>query len=175
MKNFDRSAGEARHIEGLGRDVGGRSSTGRGLLVVGHADAGLTASPIPVDWVLEGDPVATRLIHSTSKDGTATTVVWECTPGAFNWFYGVDETIHIVSGSATLTEPNGATHYISPGSIVYFPAGSQARWEVHDTVRKVAIFRRPMPRAAGLVMRTVDAIRRALSGKGRRLGISLEA
>ncbi len=133
-----------------------------GGLVVSQAGAALSASLIPEDWVLEGEPEAHALLHSESKDGMANTVVWECTPGAFNWSYGCDETIYIIEGAATLTEAGGIPHRIGPGSIVYCPAGSEVRWDVFDTVRKVATERRPLPRSAALAMLIAQKVRKVL-------------
>ncbi len=137
--------------------------------MVGQVGAALSPSLVPKDWVLGGEPKVRALLHSESKDGMASTVVWECTPGAFNWFYGCDETIYIVEGAATLTEAGGVPHRIGPGSIIYCPAGSEVRWDVVETVRKVATQRGTLPRSAALAMLIAQRVRKMLglaSGDG---------
>ena len=47
----------------------------------------LEPSPINRDWILEGDPRARAILLSRSADGTASTFIWDCTAGRFNWYY----------------------------------------------------------------------------------------
>jgi len=145
-----------------------------GPLVVAQAGASLSPpSPLPGDWVLEGEPRTSVMHHSTSRDGMATTVVWECTPGSFTWSYDCDETLYIIEGAATLTEPAGGRHSIGPGSIIYCPAGYVIRWDVSHTLRKVATERRTLPRSAVLAMVISQTIRRLLGHAPRAAGDSL--
>ena len=62
----------------------------------------LTPNPIPPSWIIEGNPVAQGSVLSTSADGLASTILWECTEGKFNWYYDFDETIMILEGAIVL-------------------------------------------------------------------------
>jgi hypothetical protein len=59
-------------------------------------------------------------ILSTSADGTASTIIWSCTEGRFNWYYDFDETIMILEGSIVLESdgmaPKPAAAPIRPSS-----------------------------------------------------------
>ena len=112
----------------------------------------MQSAPIPPHWVVHGAPVANNRVLARSTDRTATTVMWECTAGKFDWFYDSEETIYVLEGGATLTI-NGKTQAIGPGSVVVFPAGSRALWEVGHYIRKFAVFRQPVPQPLSLCMR----------------------
>jgi uncharacterized cupin superfamily protein len=59
-------------------------------------------SPIYPNWVLEGNPVARNKVLSSSADGSASTIIWDCTAGRFNWIYDVDETIYVIHSNRSL-------------------------------------------------------------------------
>ncbi len=120
--------------------------------LISAADIGLDPAPINAAWILEGNPQARNKVIFKSDDGTAWTMVWDCTAGRFNWFYSCDETVHIVEGDVVLTTAAG-TLTLSAGSAFFFPAGSWATWQVDDYVRKVAFLRHTLPRPAGAMLR----------------------
>ncbi|MFT4215341.1 MAG: cupin domain-containing protein [Microbacterium sp.] len=63
--------------------------------------------------------------------------VWEVTPGTFDSTrVGYHELCQIVSGRATITEPDGTSFEIAPGSLFITPEGWVGTWEVHETLRK---------------------------------------
>ncbi len=134
-------------------------------IMVSQTEGALRAAPIQADWVLSGAPKARNRVLSRSRDRTAITVVWDCTAGAFNWFYDSEETIHVLEGAARLTFA-GQELVIGPGSVVIFPAGSQARWDVDCYIRKLAIFRQTVPRPFGVAMRAWNRLL-SLSSGGR--------
>src|SRR6476646_5609815 len=72
------------------------------LIETSHRDALLKPSPIEPSWIIEGSPEARSCVLSTSKCGSAWTMIWSCTEGKFNWYYDVDETIMILDGSIVL-------------------------------------------------------------------------
>jgi uncharacterized protein len=74
----------------------------RQLIEAGHSNVDLKPSPIEPSWIIEGNPEACSRQLSSSKDGIATTMIWSCTEGTFNWYYDVDETIMILEGSIVL-------------------------------------------------------------------------
>jgi len=112
----------------------------------------LEPAPINADWILEGSPQARNRVVFKSDDGTAWTMVWDCTAGRFNWFYSCDETVHILEGNVSLTTAAG-TVTVEAGNAIFFPAGSWATWHVSSYVRKVAFLRHTLPRPAGSMLR----------------------
>src|SRR5271165_1295141 len=129
-----------------------------------YRDADLIPSPIHQGWILEGEPKARSFLVSLSQDRTTSVYVWDCTAGRFNWFYGVDETVCVLEGSALITLPHKQVKRLEPGVIVLFPKGSQAEWRVDSYIRKVAFCRTPLPAAAALGFRAVNKAIRILSG-----------
>ena|SRR5271170_2917674 len=107
----------------------------------GKARTRFVLCPIKPDWILEGEPVARVALLSRSADGKATTCYWDCTAGRFNWYYGLDETVHVLEGAVTLKSPRGHTQRVLAGDTVFFPAGSHAEWTVDTYVRKLAFLR----------------------------------
>lgn len=63
--------------------------------------------------------------------------VWEVTPGSFSSTRPqYHEMCQIVVGRATITEPDGTTFEVGPGSLFVTPEGWTGSWEVHETLRK---------------------------------------
>ena len=104
----------------------------------------LDPAPIRAGWILEGRPVARGRILCGSTDDNAFTVMWDCTAGRFNWYYDIDETIHVVEGSAVLQGRNGQQHLLMPGDVFLCAAGTCYEWTVRSYVRKIAFVHRPM-------------------------------
>lgn len=107
----------------------------------------LRCAPINSDWILEGNPVARNRVLSRSSDSLACTIVWDCTAGKFNWFYDIDETVHIVEGSVTVSDGKSPPKTLMPGDVAFFPAGTKAHWHVENYVRKIAFCQRTLPKA----------------------------
>ena len=61
----------------------------------------LTPRPIEPSWIIEGNPVAQSCVLSKSADGLASTMVWECSEGRFNWYYDFEETVLILEGRSS--------------------------------------------------------------------------
>jgi hypothetical protein len=120
--------------------------------IISAVDISLDPAPINTGWILEGNPQARNKVIFKSDDGTAWTMVWDCTAGRFNWFYTCDETVHVVDGGVVLTTIAG-TVTLSAGEAFFFPAGSWATWQVDNYIRKVAFLRHPLPRPAGAMLR----------------------
>ena len=85
----------------------------------------LNPSPIHPSWILEGNPVARNRLISSSADGTASALIWDCTAGRFNWFYDVDETVQ-----SRVRKAEGAPilnrHFESSVSGLYFAGAAAA-------------------------------------------------
>jgi len=136
------------------------------ILITG-TDLALNAAPIRPEWILGGDPVARNRVISKSQDGTAITLLWDCSAGDFNWVYDTDETLYIIEGEATLTDCAG-TRTIRAGDVVFFAAGSAARWHVETYVRKVAVFRYALPKPVGLAVKIAHRARMAVMTTARQ-------
>ncbi|HTY76935.1 MAG TPA: cupin domain-containing protein [Candidatus Bathyarchaeia archaeon] len=122
------------------------------IMIAAATTADLEPSPISPDWILEGKPVTRSKELGRSKDRTSYVMVWDCTAGRFNWHYNKDETLVVVSGDAVITDERGRERRIGPGDIVFFPAGSSARWHVAEYIKKVAFLRHTMPSPMGLAV-----------------------
>jgi uncharacterized cupin superfamily protein len=134
-------------------------------IAFGAATVQLNPAAINPDWVLEGKPVTRNKLLSTSADGTASTLLWDCTAGRFNWFYDVDETVYVLEGSVTIKDQEGSVRRVSTGDWIFFPKGSHAEWTVQTYVRKVAFCRSPMPRTVEIA-RGVYRVLKKLTGRG---------
>jgi uncharacterized cupin superfamily protein len=113
-------------------------------ILFANRDVQMNECPIHPEWIIEGSPVCRNLVLSSSADGTASTLLWDCTAGRFNWFYDVDETLYIIEGSVVVKSSVGVSRRITAGDTVFFPAGSRAEWTVETYVRKIAFCRTPL-------------------------------
>lgn len=114
-------------------------------IVCGSVSVDLKPAPINPNWIIEGNPTARNAELSRSRDGSACTLVWDCTPGRFEWHYHTDETIHILEGVVVLDDGVSPARRYGPGDVVFFPAGARVAWTVETHVRKLAFFRRHLP------------------------------
>jgi hypothetical protein len=131
----------------------------------------LSAAAINPNWILEGNPVARNKLLFKSADGTATTWLWDCTAGKFNWFYDIDETVHLIEGSVIIKDDTGGVSQVKAGEAIFFPAGSSAEWTVPNYVRKFAILRVPLPRQVQFAKRVYHSLKRLA---GRRNGTDVK-
>lgn len=118
----------------------------RDIVVATAGTAELNPSPINSSWVLSGTPDARNRVLAKSQDRTSYVMVWECTPGLFNWHYAQDETVTLLEGEVFISEAGGDERRLGPGDMAFFPAGSKATWRVTKPVRKVAVVREALPR-----------------------------
>ncbi len=124
----------------------------------------LQPAPIVPAWVRGGNPTARAAEISRSADGSAFTVIWECTAGAFEWTYDFDETIHILEGSIVLRDGGNAPTRLGPGDVVFFPKGSKVYWEVEGYVKKIAFFRKVIPNPLSGPYKMLRRLKQALKG-----------
>jgi uncharacterized protein len=130
--------------------------------------AELSPAPIPTEWIIEGQPIARNRLIFASSDGSSSTLLWDCTPGRFNWFYDVDETICLLAGEVTVVDAAGTHHQLSAGDVFTFPAGSRFEWTVPSYVRKIAFVHAPLSRKILLLKRLYSAFGKLLR-PGRRM------
>ena len=134
-------------------------------MVLSHTGVELVSAPIEPSWVLEGKPTARNAELSRSPDGTSCTLIWDCAPGKFVWHYNTEETIHILEGVVVLNDGTGVERRLGPGDVVFFPAGAKVHWHVVEHVRKLAFFRRQMPKPVEVVLRSLRRVKNAVKGK----------
>jgi uncharacterized protein len=133
----------------------------------------LAPRPIDPSWIIEGNPVAQSCVLSQSADGLASTIVWECSEGRFNWYYDLDETILILEGSIVLESDTMSPTRYGPGDVVFFRDGAHARWHVEGRVRKLAFCRTTQPYVLGFALRAFNKIKRIMFLSEKRGGASL--
>ncbi len=96
-------------------------------------DCGVS-SPRPA--AIAGDPRESSITlwsHNALDIG-----VWECTPGEFSFTrMGYSEVLTVLSGRATLHIDGGPSFELVPGAMILTPSGTNGRWTIHETVRKV--------------------------------------
>jgi uncharacterized cupin superfamily protein len=141
-----------------------------GAIRIGTAQVSLNPSPIHPDWILEGEPIARNRFLSGSDDGTACTLVWDCTAGRFDWYYDFDETVYVVEGSVRVKDDRGVERRVEAGDTIFFPAGTHAQWTVDHYIRKIAFCRAPLPWQVILAKRAYGACKRTVKRLlGRRI------
>ena len=143
------------------------------LIEIGKTDVELTSRPIAPSWIIEGNPQATWCVLSKSADGLASTMVWHCTAGKFNWYYDFDETILILEGSIVLENETMRPKRYGAGDVIFFKDGAHAKWHVEGRVRKLAFCRTTQPPILGIALRAFNKIRRVLLASGKRQAASL--
>ena len=135
----------------------------------------LTPRPIEPSWIIEGNPQAQCSVLSKSADGLASTMVWQCTEGKFNWYYDFDETILILEGGIVLESDTMAPTRYGPGDVIFFKDGAHARWHVESHVKKLAFCRKTQPVWLGFALRVFLKLRKMFSSAGNRQPASLMA
>lgn len=128
-----------------------REATPAGPVIPADNPFGLQPDPIPREWVREGNPTARRKRLVGSSDDMASTHMWDCTAGRFDWHYGSDEVIYVVEGSVIVEDTAGVRRRLGAGDTFLFPAGSVFHWTVSDYVRKIAFLHTPLSRKLRIV------------------------
>jgi uncharacterized protein len=145
----------------------------RALIETANLVVNLTPRPIEPSWIIEGNPVAQCCVLSKSADGLASTMVWQCSEGKFNWYYDFDETILILEGSIVLENDAMPPTRYSAGDVIFFKDGAHARWHVEGHVRKLAFCRTTQPMLFGFALRVVNKLKRTLMPSAKRQPASL--
>jgi uncharacterized cupin superfamily protein len=141
----------------------------RALIEAAKIASNLPPWPIEPSWIVEGNPTAECALLSTSADGLAWTVVWQCSEGRFNWYYGYDETILVLEGSIVIEAEGMPPTRYGPGDVIFFRDGAHAKWHVESRVRKLAFCRKTVPVLIGLGLRVFSKIKRTLSPRERKV------
>ena len=134
----------------------------RELIEIARLTVDLTPRPIEPSWIIEGKPDATWSVLSKSADGLASTMVWHCTAGKFNWYYDFDETILILEGGIVLESDTMPPTRYGPGDVIFFKDGAHARWHVESHVKKLAFCRKTSPVWLGFALRVFLKLKKIL-------------
>ena len=147
----------------------------RALIEIAKTTVDLTPRPIEPSWIIEGKPDATWCVLSQSADGLASTMVWHCTAGKFNWYYDFDETILILEGGIVLESDTMPPTRYGPGDVIFFKDGAHARWHIESHVKKLAFCRKTQPVWLGFALRVVLKLKKMFLPAGDRQPASLMA
>jgi uncharacterized protein len=145
----------------------------RELIEIATLTVDLAPRPIQPSWIIEGKPEARCCVLSKSADGLASTMVWHCTEGKFNWYYDFDETILILEGAIVLESHGLQPTRYGPGDVIFFKDGAHARWHVEGHVKKLAFCRKTQPAWLGFALRVLGKLKRILLPPGEREAASL--
>jgi uncharacterized protein len=132
----------------------------------------LRDAPIPPDWVIDGQPHARAVDLARSPDGTCTSAQWDCTEGKFHWYFGVEETVHILEGEVLVRDARRREVLMRAGDVAVMPANAWMVWTVERYVRKLAHCRYPVPRPFGKLLRGFQALRNRFKLRSARLQAS---
>jgi uncharacterized protein len=79
-----------------------------------------------------------NLFAYAAEDAALLSGVWECAPAREEYpdGYPVHEMMHVISGSVTLTHPDGTAETFYAGDTFFIPKGSPCTWENRETLRK---------------------------------------
>jgi hypothetical protein len=143
------------------------------LIETNNVVVNLSPRPIEPSWIIEGNPVAQSCVLSQSADGLASTIVWECSEGKFNWYYDFDETIMILEGSIVLENDAMSPTRYGPGDVIFFRDGAHARWHVEGRVRKLAFCRTTQPFILGFAAKVYNKIKRVVFLSEKRVAPGL--
>ena len=143
------------------------------LIETANLVVNLTPRPIEPSWIIEGNPVAQWHVLSRSADGLASTMVWECSEGRFNWYYDFDETVLILEGSIVLESDGMPPTRYSAGDVIFFKDGAHAKWHVEGRVRKLAFCRKTQPVWLGLALRVFLKLKKIMLPADERQATSL--
>ena len=113
------------------------------------ATEGLTLEPYPFPYpIVEGSPEGHGQVVVMSDDAKLGGGVWQCTAGAIEWDYEVDEIVYILEGGASVeNRETGEKCELARGDMAHFPAGTKVTWRVADFVRKAFVVRSEAPMA----------------------------
>jgi uncharacterized cupin superfamily protein len=145
----------------------------RALIETTNLVVNLTPRPIDPSWIIEGNPEAQCCVLSKSADGLASTMVWQCSEGKFDWYYDFDETILILEGSIVLENDTMNPARYSAGDVIFFKDGAHARWHVEGHVRKLAFCRTTQPMLLGFALRVFKKLKRIMLPSEKRQTASL--
>lgn len=121
------------------------------------------STPLPNEWILEGNPVARSMPLARAEDGNLSCGLWDCQAGKFKFIFATDEIIQILEGDVIIEE-KGKVHSLSVGDVAFFPKGLVAYWTIPKYVKKYAIFRSVSNPLSTKIYRRLKKIVRTIFG-----------
>lgn len=103
------------------------------------APGGMTPSQfMQPESFTSSDTHEVNLFAFAAEDESLLSGVWECAPAreAYPDGYPVHEMMHVISGSVTLTHPDGTAETFVAGDTFFIPKGRPCTWENTETLRK---------------------------------------
>ena len=108
------------------------------MLPTGHPETGF----VPSSLVAEADFTTADKTERISglfanEDESTVAGVWECAPCREEFeAYPVNEMMTVISGSVTLTSPDGTQQIFGAGDTFFMVKGTPCTWEITETLRK---------------------------------------
>ncbi|HKZ89935.1 MAG TPA: cupin domain-containing protein [Thermoplasmata archaeon] len=96
--------------------------------------------PVPAADIIKGSPKARTFLLYDEDGGRYACGIWHCSPGTFDWTFGVDEFVYFLEGDARIRYEGGRTIRVKGGEAAHFPPG-RVRWTITRTVKKVFVAR----------------------------------
>ena len=91
----------------------------------------------PSDAFTTSDTREINRFYYRSNDDSILTGVWESAPCREEIdAYPAHELMTILSGSVTLTNPDGSSDTFTAGDTFFVPKGTRCTWEITETLRK---------------------------------------
>jgi hypothetical protein len=105
------------------------------------------------DWSLEtlgasivqGNPQGCGQVTFQTGDKLVSGGVWGCSPGVFDLTFGWDEMAYLLEGELTIQPKMGQPIHLKPGDFFFSPKGTESRWTVTKSVKKVFFLRTAEP------------------------------
>lgn len=103
-----------------------------------HPDGMTPSDFMQEDSFTTSDKSETNLFAHAAEDESLLSGVWESAPAREEYpdGYPVHEMMHVISGSVTLTHPDGRSETFTAGDTFFIPKGSPCIWENTETLRK---------------------------------------
>ena len=108
------------------------------LLPNGEPSTGMQPSTMtPVDAFTSDDHTELNHTFFSTESESILTGVWECAPCIEEIDrYPVHEMMTVLSGSVTLTDPDGTSETFGAGDTFFIPKGTPCTWQITETLRK---------------------------------------
>lgn len=108
------------------------------LLTGGDPDRGMQPSDMtPAEAFTSDDHTELNHTFFSTDNESILTGVWECAPAKEEIeSYPVHEMMTVISGSVTVTSPDGASDTFTSGDTFFIPKGTPVTWHITETLRK---------------------------------------
>lgn len=105
--------------------------------LVPNPEGMMPSTMTPTEAFTTPDRTETNLTQFAAEDESILCGVWECAPCREEIdAYPVHEMMTVISGSVTLTHPDGRAETFRTGDTFFIAKGSACIWEITETLRK---------------------------------------